>query len=141
MITMYEVMKHIHNFFTKPDKIVEGKWKIENGALSLPFLREGQYYLIEGSDFNDNKVHQYDDEYDGLTDEEFTGYVIPLYVPAEFTETCTRIGEYMTKHKNDDGYTSESFGGYSYSKGTHADGTPISWADVFKQELSVWRKI
>ena len=38
-------------------------------------------------------------------------------------------------------YTSESFGGYSYSKATNASGVVVGWQDVFKSRLNAWRRI
>lgn len=51
-----EVLLHIHNWFVVASH--EGRWKIEGGALDLPFLQEGQYYRIVGSVFNDG-LHKY----------------------------------------------------------------------------------
>ena len=41
-------------------------------------------------------------------------------------------------------YMSESFGGYSYSKGasnTASGGSVVTWQDAFKTRLAPWRKI
>ena len=38
-------------------------------------------------------------------------------------------------------YTSESFGGYSYTRAAASDGRPLGWQDVFSARLSRWRKV
>ena len=38
-------------------------------------------------------------------------------------------------------FTSESFGGYSYTKATDANGAPIGWQKAFASRLNKWRKL
>jgi len=143
MIAILEVMKSINNTFAVSDKAVHGTWTIENGELSLPFLRDGQYFLMESdnkSSWNDTVVHLYaEDEYN-LADEVFTGWITPLNVPDAFIDVCNSISAY-TAEQPKSAYVSESFGGYTYTKGTHANGTLMGWQDAYRDELKVWRKI
>ena len=37
--------------------------------------------------------------------------------------------------------TAESFGGYSYTKATDANGAPIGWHKAFASRLNEWRKL
>ena len=63
-----ELCGHLRNWFDR--ERYAGTFTVENGSIALPFLREGQYFRILGSTFNDG-VHQYPAY--GLTDEAFDG--------------------------------------------------------------------
>lgn len=132
---LYEVMKHIRNFFPA----CQGKkseYVIENGAISLQLLN-GQYFLIEGSIMNDG-VYQY--PCNGLTDETFVGIVTPLAIPKDFLQLVEEIEAYNAKNEQS-AYVSESFGGYTYTKAQGRNGNIASWKDVFAGRLNTWRKI
>lgn len=132
-----ELLGAIHNWFDKDCLI--GELSIVDGELVLPhqFLQEGQYYRIVGSVFNDG-LHQWPGG--DLTDEEFEGEVWGLAVPAAVVELADEIDAWC-KANPESPYTSESFGGYSYTKGTAADGMPMRWQDVFRRRLNRWRKL
>ena len=102
-------------------------------------MQEGQYFRIIGSVFNDG-VHQYPAS--DLTDEVFNGAIWAMAVPPSVIDLSAEIEEY---NKSDSGksspYTSESFGGYSYTKATDANGAPIGWQKAFASRLSKWRKL
>lgn len=132
-----EVLASIHNWFEK-DMLI-GEFTIVDGELTLPhqFLQEGQYYRIVGSVFNDG-LHRWPDG--TLADEEFDGEVWALAVPAAVIELANEIDAWRKKNP-ESAYTSESFGGYSYTKGSGADGMPMRWQDVFRRRLNQWRKL
>ena len=132
-----ELLDTIHNWFDK-DYLI-GELSIVDGELVLPhqFLQECQYYRIVGSVFNDG-LHQWPG--DDLTDEEFEGEVWALAVPVAVVELANEIDAWC-KANPESPYTSESFGGYSYTKGTAADGMPMRWQDVFRRQLNRWRKL
>ena len=134
---LYTIMKHLRNFFLTNVRET-GSFKIEDGMISLLFVKEGQYIMIEGSNFNDG-AYQY--PVSDLTDEEFYGDVVILNPPKEFLELVDDINAYQEKAKGSEGYVSESFGGYSYTKSTNQAGNASSWSDAFKDRLNVWRKI
>lgn len=134
---MYEIMKHVRNFFAVES--VEGEWTIANGSITLPFLYTGQYFLIEGSKYNGYKVFKYGT--DTLTDETFKGYIVALDVPKPFVDLCTEIKAYIASDESKGKYVSESFGGYSYTKATGANGATLSWEGIFRERLNEWRKI
>lgn len=98
-------------------------------------LVEGQHIRIIGSMFNDG-VYKFPSE--GLVDEDFNGTVWAMAVPPAFIDLVNRINEWESKNYKvlDSPYTSESFGGYSY---TRQDGS--SWEEHFKKELNRWRKM
>ena len=132
-----EVLESIHNWFERDCLI--GELHIVDGELVLPhqFLQDGQYFRLVGSVFN-NGLHQWPD--DTLADEEFDGEVWALAVPAAIVELANEIDAWR-KQNPETAYTSESFGGYSYTKGTAADGMPMRWQDVFRRRLNQWRKL
>ncbi len=51
-------MTELHNWFIVPGGVHRGTYRVEGGALPLPFLRDGQYFRILGSVFNDG-LHQH----------------------------------------------------------------------------------
>lgn len=132
---LYTILKHIHNFFAVSNH--DGAYKIENGAISLDFIKDNQYFLIEGSIFNDG-VYKYPT--DTLIDEEFNGCITALAIPKEFLDLADEIQKFTATTERT-GFQSESFGGYSYSRPTTQNGTMADWHDVFRQRLNTWRKI
>ena len=125
-----------------------GTFTISDGALTADFLLSGQSYRIIGSIFNDG-VHQQGNN--DLMDETFTGAVWALAIPAAVVQLAEKIEQWQTKYGAVDSaamspYTSESFGGYTYSKGTNAmsatgSKTATGWKSVFSSDLNRWRKI
>lgn len=132
---LYEVMKYCRNVFPIPEKALSGTFTIEGGELSLPFYA-GQFFIVEGSAFNDG-VHQLPAV---LIDETFEGRITPLRVPLDFLKLCEEIKDFNEKHQATP-FESESFGGYTYKAATNADGNPVTWRDVFAEKLKVWRKL
>lgn len=131
----------LRNWF-ETDRI-SGTYTVENGSITLPFLQNGQFFRVVGSVFNDG-VHQYPDY--AMTDETFDGSIWPMSVPPALL--C--LGEEIKAWQEKNGdiaaspYTSESFGGYSYSKSTSGSATGagmVTWQSVFKSRLNQWRKI
>lgn len=131
---LYEVMRHCRNFFPKERR--EGTFEIKDGIFSLPFVYEGQYFLIEGSVLNDG-LYQYPAT--DLVDEKFDGCVTALAIPKPFISLVNDIKEFCDKNP-EGAYQSESFGGYSYTRAT-VDGKVAGWQEVFSGRLSDWRKI
>lgn len=136
------VLSHLKNWFLVSDGVHAGTFTIENGALNLPFLQNGQYYRICGSIFNDG-LHKYGDTADKLTDETFTGTVWALAIPKAVIDLAEDIAEWQKKNgeASKNPFASESFGGYSYSKATDtATGGAVTWQMAFRVELNQWRK-
>ena len=138
-----QVLRHLNNWFLVPGGIHEDTYIIQDGGVALPFLKNGQYFRICGSVFNDG-LHQYPAGW--LTDETVTGAVWALAVPAAVIELSGEIEKWEAKNGSAAAspYQSESFGGYSYSKSTSASGTSGSisgWQDAFRSRLNDWRKL
>lgn len=135
-MSMTDLCAELRNYFCIDKHF--GKFNISGGNISpLSDIKEGQYYRIVGSVFNDGVYKKGTDTPE--TDEEFEGAVWTMAVPKSVEELSKRIDAYNAK-QTDSPYTSESFGGYSYSKATK-DGMPVTWRDVFGSELNKWRKL
>ena len=135
-----ELCAELRNYFEVPNGRHFGKFEISGGSIApLDFLQEGQYFRIVGSVFNDG-VYQYPAT--SLTDEVFEGAVWAMALPPSIIALAAEIKEY---NDSDAGkaspYTSESFGGYSYTKATDANGAPIGWQKAFASRLAKWRKL
>ena len=136
-----QVLMNIRRWFPVEGGIHSGTFTIKDGGITLPFLANGQYFRICGSVFNDG-LHQYNVL--NLTDETFTGTIWALAIPQPIIDLADEIQEWQVKNADalSSPYSSESFGGYSYSKATNSEtGGAETWQSHFKQQLSAWRKI
>ena len=136
-----QVLMNIRNWFPVKGGIHSGTFTIKDGGITLPFLANGQYFRICGSVFNDG-LHQYNVL--DLTDETFNGTIWALSIPQPVIDLANEIQEWQVKNSDalSSPYSSESFGGYSYSKATNSEtGGAETWQSHFKQQLSAWRKI
>ena len=135
-----KVLAHMRNWFVT--RAVRDTYKIEGGSLELPFLKEGQYFRIIGSVFNDG-VYCYDGNL-ALMDETFTGVVWAMAIPPAVIELAGKIAEWEDKNAATihSPFVSESFGGYSYTKAVSSSGqSTATWQAAFRSELNRWRKI
>lgn len=141
-----QIMSYCNNYFYKAREL--GKFSIVSGKINnMGIYKPSQYIKIVGSDFNDG-VYKIDSIIDGkiviasLEDEIFDGVIFALSVPRSFLNTIKDIEAYKSSSMtNNNPYTSESFENYSYTKATNKDGIPLSWLDIFKEELKPYRKL
>lgn len=140
-----ELCQELNNWFEREKR--SGSFRIVDGMLEADFLLPGQYFRVMGSLFNDG-VHQYGN--DSLNDEDFTGSVWSLAIPVAVIKLSEDIDAWRAKYEAPDSsamspYMSESFGGYSYSKGSAISGTgtggATSWRTSFASRLNAWRKL
>lgn len=138
-----QILDFIHNYFVRD--VYCGEFKISNSVLNVDFLQSGQYFKITGSVFNDG-VHQYLN--DDLVDEEFHGEVWAMAVPPTVIALAGEVDDWIQKYGDsmNSPYQSESFGGYSYSKGSGGSGDSSSansadWRKIFGSRLNAYRKI
>ena len=111
-------------------------------------LATNQYFRIVGSVFNDG-VHKYaSTELASLVTERFNnGAVWLMAVPPAVIALDAKIKAWQDKYGEVSAspFTSESFGGYSYSKSAGTSGANggggTTWQSAFKSELNKWRKI
>lgn len=135
-----EICAELRNWFVVPNGVHVQTYTISGGSIApLDFLQDGQYFRIVGSVFNDG-VYQYPAA--SLTDEVFEGAVWAMSLPPDLIALSAEIEEY---NKSDAGkpspFTSESFGGYAYTKATDANGAPIGWKKAFASRLNKYRKL
>ena len=136
-----QVLMNIRRWFPVEGGIYSGTFTIKDGGITLPFLADGQYFRICGSVFNDG-LHQYNVL--DLIDETFNGTIWALAIPKAVIELADEIGKWQEKNGEaaSSPFSSESFGGYSYSKSTDAEtGGAVTWQSAFKQQLSAYRKL
>lgn len=118
----------------------EGDFSIKGGELAPPydgFLQNGQYFRINGSVFNDG-LHQWPTS--TLSDEQFNGTIWTLAIPKSLISISSEMEEWQSKNNNNGQYSSESFGGYSYTKATGENGKTLTVFDVFAEKLAPYRK-
>lgn len=144
-----EICAELKNWFVRKGDRHVGKFAIVNGAItpSLDILTD--YVKIEGSRKNDG-VHKVPAS-DLVDEPEFDGVISIMSPPKAFLELAKEIADWQKKYGAVDSaamspFSSESFGGYSYSKSSGemtasggVNGT--TWRGAFASRLNVWRKI
>lgn len=137
-----ELCAELKNYFLqdRDADIHYGKYTISSGSIEIPFLIAGQYFRIVGSVLNDG-VYQY--PVSDLADETFSGAVWAMSVPPAVISLADEIAEWNEKNAETlaSPYTSESFGGYSYTKATSDDGGAYAWQNQFASRLNKWRRL
>ena len=148
---LYEICLDLRNFFDKGQPKLVGDVDIVDGKITqtafTDLIQDNQYFRIIGSVFNDG-VYQYTSKL-SLTDETFSGTIQLMAVPKEFLDLVKEISDWQDKYGKLDSasmspYSSESFGGYSYSKSSGGGENGISgssWKAFFGDRLNRWRKI
>lgn len=148
-----ELCQELRNWFDRGQGKFIGRIVIAGNTISTEgeviTIKDGQYFRIVGSVFNDG-VHKNDDGL-SLTDEDFTGAVWLMAIPQAVLALDADIDAWVAKYGgvnsvNMSPYNSESFGGYSYSKsggGSSSGGVGASgtWQSAFASRLNLWRKI
>ena len=124
----------LRNYFVV--EIVDGEYTVTDREITLPFLAAGQFFRVVGSVFCDG-VYRYGDALPA--DETFDGAIWAMAIPPTLEELAAEIEEWKQKNAEviNSPYQSESFGGYSYTKGSDS----ASWQGVFAKRLNRWRKL
>lgn len=143
-LLLTEICEYLNNYFWT--KKARGTFTITEGAIEIPWMKEGQYFRIIGSDLNEG-VHLYPT--DTLKDEIFEGEVWAMAVPATVIALASEIKEWQEKYGGATSpamspYNSESFSGYSYSKsgsGIAGSGSNTTWQDVYAGRLNKYRRL
>ena len=144
-----EICAEIRNYFSLEEDRTLGDFAVVNGAIAPSVsLDDNQYYRIVGSVFNDG-VHKKGEQ---LIDEDvFHGAVWKMRVPKTVLDLSTEIAAWQAENgssqsANMSPFTSESFGGYSYSKGSGgsagsgAGASAVTWQTMFAKRLNPYRK-
>ena len=147
-VNLTELCQELRNWFDR--ERYSGTFEIQNGEFvgtNVPPVQEDMYFRICGSWFNDG-IHQYPDA--EMRNESFTGSVWLLSIPAPVLQLAEEIEAWRAKYEGADSaamspYMSESFGGYSYQKGsaiTSSDTSgAVSWKRTFAGRMNAWRKL
>lgn len=141
MSTLEDICYECHNYFEVGKKA--GYFNVTDGNIDVDFLQDGQYFRVIGSVFNDG-IYQYPAT--DMTEEAFIGEIWAMAVPKAVLELVEEIDAWKEKYgvALTSPYNSESFGGYSYSKGNgytgNANGTP-AWLNVFSDRIKRWYKL
>ena len=150
-----DICRELNNWFDEDPKDGTpmryfGTFAIVDGTIGLSEtgIKEGQYFRIVGSVNNDG-VYQYPAS--ELTDEVFDGAVWLMLVPKAVISLDAEIEAWKAKYGSVDSaamspFTSESFGGYSYSKASRSSSSGVdassgTWQGVFASQLNKYRKI
>lgn len=146
LTALTELCQELRNWFDRDRRT--GTFEITGGSITADFLQSGQYYRIIGSIFNDG-IHQF--PVADLKEETFEGAVWALAIPEPVIKLSEDIEAWREKNEaldsaNMSPFQSESFGGYSYSKGSTsgqntANGGGLSWKNVFASRMNAWRKL
>ncbi len=136
-----QLLGHLHNWFI--DRTVSGSFDIRNGSIDVDGMQDGQWFRIIGSVFNDG-LHLA--PANDLHDESFNGKVQLLAVPQAVVSLAEDIKAWCDDNAKAlaSPYTSESFGGYSYSKAADSfggTGAPLGWQYQFRSRINEWKKL
>lgn len=149
MAKLTEVCASIKNYFLRSGSdITAGTFTLVSGVVPLSTLLEGQYFRIVGSVLNDGVFQNTTADLASLRPETFTGEIWSMSVPRDFEQLCVDIDAWRTKNEaldsaNMSPFSSESFGGYSYSKGASNvnGGIGATWQSQFKSRLNPYRRL
>ena len=143
-----EFFQYLRNWFYGNEPRFDGDFTIADGQLNISEdIKLGQYYRIFGSTLNDG-VYLHDGK-EALLNETFTGTVRLMAVPKEVSALIGEISAWQGKYGGADSeamspFASESFGGYSYSKGQSANvsgNSSSAWQSAYAARLSLWKKV
>ena len=142
-----ELCQELRNWFDRGQPRIHGAFEIQDGKIVdsdfTDVIKNNQYFRIIGSVFNDG-IYKYTNDLE-LTDELFVGSIWLLAIPKEIIALSDDIDAWISKYSDavNTPYSSESFGGYSYTKasGSGSSASGPSWQSTFANQLNKWRKI
>ena len=148
-IQLTELCQELRNYFDRGR--YSGRFEIRDGEIyagenTLP-IREGMYFCVWESWLNDG-IHKFPDT--DMVNETFDGSVWLLAIPAPVQKLAEEITEWRKKYEAPGSsamspFMSESFGGYSYQKGSALTGKDTSgstgWKRTFAGRMNAWRKM
>ena len=144
-----EICAEIKNYFSYRTDRFPGKYKIEGGTIVPAVDLKTDYFAVFGSRKN-NGVHKVSD-HDLVDEDEFKGAIWIMSPSKAFLDLCKDIADWQAKYGGVDSealspFYSESFGGYSYTKGAGstskgASTAATSWQTAFSSRLNLYRKV
>ena len=150
MAKLTEVCAILKNYFLRSDSdIVKGTYDVRTNTAPLDSLLPEQYFRITGSALNDGVWQNVAEDLKNLRPETFTGEIWLMSVPRDFEQLCNDITAWRTANEaatsaNMSPFNSESWGGYSYSKGgsgSKGGGSAVTWQAQFQARLNAYRRI
>lgn len=146
-----EICAEIKNYFSYKDDIHVGDFAIAGGQITPSIDFPTDYFRIVGSRLNDG-VHKLSDENDTLVDEDtFHGAIWIMNPPAHFIALANEIASWQEMNGGVNSvamspFQSESFGGYSYSKGSAGSvesggSSGPTWQAQYASRLKMYRRI
>ena len=144
-----ELCQEINNWFDRNQPKIHGTLEIFDGKITdsnfIEKIQENQYFRIIGSVFNDG-VYKYTQDLT-LIDEAFYGSIWFMAIPNDVIALSDEIDQWVADYGKtvNSPYSSESFGGYSYSKasGNSENGASSvpTWQSIYASRLNQYRKI
>jgi hypothetical protein len=143
-----ELCQEINNWFDRNQPKIHGTFEIFDGKIIdndfIEKIQENQYFRIIGSVFNDG-VYKYTNDLI-LIDEAFYGSIWLMAIPTDVIALSDEIDRWVAAYGETvkSPYTSESFGGYSYSKasGSSEGGSSVpTWQSTYASRLNQYRKL
>lgn len=145
------ICAEIRNFFTYDSDKHIGEFSIKDGIITPSLDIKADYIRIVGSRKNDG-VYKIEDLIEHpLRDEDvFKGAIWEMSIPQDFLDLVKEIEAWQEKYGGVDStsmspFQSESFGGYSYSKGSGGSSSSGSsaptWESTYANRLKVYKKI
>lgn len=137
-VCVEQVMRSVNHFFDRA--CYQGTFTITGGRIALPLdLPDNAWIAISGSMFHDGVHEMHSDHALPAPDEAFTGKVYILHPPQAFLELCRQIDAYDEKTPAG-ALQSESFGNYSYTRASGANGVK-TWQEAFAAQLRPYRRM
>ena len=144
-----ELCQEINNWFNRNQPKIHGTFEIFDGKIIdndfIEKIQENQYFRIIGSVFNDG-VYKYTNDLT-LIDEAFYGSIWLMAIPNDVIALSDEIDQWIEDYGKtvNSPFSSESFGGYSYSKasGNSENGASSvpTWQSTYASRLNQYRKI
>lgn len=141
-----EICAEIKNYFTYQSDKHFGDFAIAGGQIVPSLTIPTDYIRIVGSHLNDG-VHKRGQNGFELVDEgTFHGAIWIMSPPKAFLDLANEIVAWQEKNGGTDSpamspFQSESFGGYSYSKGAVGSVSGNTWQGAFSTRLNIYRRI
>lgn len=142
-----ELCLYLKNWFDRGQPKYHGTITISENSISCD-VPENQYYRIIGSVFNDGIYKRGSEQ---LTDETFEGTIWLMAIPQDVLSLSAEIEAWQAKYGGIDSgnmspFNSESFAGYSYSRGGNSSNSSGkssvgTWQSVFADRLALYRKV
>lgn len=136
------ICRQVNNFFVKEK--TSGNFALIPSVAPIPLL-ENQFFRIVGSIMNDGVYQNNAESLATLTAEEFQGEIWSMAVPRDFLALCEEIEAFNSKMNEiaskDNGFTSENFDGYSYSRASSLSPAQQSEWDNLTKRLNTYRRV